>query len=142
MRTDRAARRQGLASRLMLAQVLVVVASILTAGVVALFVGPPLFPAHLLEAGPPANGPEGVETDEATHTTGTLERADVSSKLKGLTGRGYVIGRLTLGAGQACVHTRDASDPIGIQVLGYGDNTSYQYPGGLNLSSISAIPVK
>ncbi len=26
-----------------------------------------------------------------------------------------------------------ASAPVGIQVLGYGAYTSYQYPGGLNL---------
>lgn len=50
--------RRGLASRLMLAQVLVLVASILTAGLVALLVGPPLFHQHLLEAGHAPNSPE------------------------------------------------------------------------------------
>lgn len=39
-------------------------------------------------------------------------------------------------------HVLEGSAPIGIQVMGYGDNTSYQYPGGLNLSAISAIPLK
>ena len=42
----------------MFAQVLVLVASILTAGLVALLVGPPLFHEHLLEAGHAANSPE------------------------------------------------------------------------------------
>lgn len=50
--------RRGLASRLMLAQVLVLVASVLTAGLVALFVGPTLFHEHLLEAGHRPNTPE------------------------------------------------------------------------------------
>jgi len=51
-------RGRGLASRLMLAQVIVLVASILTAGLVALLVGPPLFHQHLLEAGHAPNSPE------------------------------------------------------------------------------------
>jgi hypothetical protein len=83
-----------------------------------------------------------VDIVAAVGTTVTLDGADVSSKLKALTGTQYLIGRIALDAGKAGVHTLDASEPIGIQVLGYGDNTSYQYPGGLNLSSISAIPVK
>lgn len=58
-------RRHGLASRLMLAQVLVLVASILTAGLVALFVGPSLFHQHLLEAGHTANSPELVHIETA-----------------------------------------------------------------------------
>lgn len=49
----------------MLAQVLVLVASILTAGLVALFVGPPLFHQHLLEAGHPANSPELTHIEQA-----------------------------------------------------------------------------
>jgi hypothetical protein len=35
-----------------------------------------------------------------------------------------------------------ASAPSGIQVLGYGAYTSYQYPGGLNLGRIAPVPVK
>lgn len=57
--------RHGLASRLMLAQVLVLVASILTAGLVALFTGPPLFHQHLLEAGHTAGSPETAHIEEA-----------------------------------------------------------------------------
>ena len=47
-----------LASRLLIAQVLVLLASIVTAGVVALAVGPTLFHQHLLDAGEQANTPE------------------------------------------------------------------------------------
>lgn len=57
--------RHGLAARLMLAQVLVLVASILTAGLVALFVGPSLFHQHLLEAGHMANSPELIHIEAA-----------------------------------------------------------------------------
>jgi hypothetical protein len=34
-----------------------------------------------------------------------------------------------------------ASVPVGLQVLGYGEYTSYQYPGGLNLSQIAPAPL-
>lgn len=43
--------RRGLATRLLLAQAVVLIAGTVTAGVVALVVGPPLFHQHLLEAG-------------------------------------------------------------------------------------------
>lgn len=72
----------------------------------------------------------------------TLDGQDVSSQLKAITGTMFVGGHVSLGQGKDGVHVLDASDPIGIQVIGYGDNTSYQYPGGLNLSAISAVPVK
>ena len=72
----------------------------------------------------------------------TLDGSDVSSQLKAISGTMFVGGHVSLGAGKDGVHVLDASDPIGIQVIGYGDNTSYQYPGGLNLSAISAAPVK
>jgi hypothetical protein len=38
------------------------------------------------------------------------------------------------------VHVITASAPVGLQVLGYGDFTSYQYPGGLNLKQIAPPP--
>ncbi len=58
-------RGRGLASRLMFAQVLVLLASVLTAAVVAAFVGPPLFHQHLLEAGHAPNSPELAHIEEA-----------------------------------------------------------------------------
>ncbi len=75
-------------------------------------------------------------------TTLTLDGADVSSQLKELSGTEYLIARIALGAGKDGAHTLEGSAPIGIQVIGYGDYTSYQYPGGLNLSAISSVPVK
>ena len=38
-------------------------------------------------------------------------------------------------------HTLTSDVPMGIQVLGYGQYTSYQYPGGGNLSLIAPIPI-
>lgn len=49
---------RGLATRLLAGQVVVLLAGALTAGVVALLVGPPLFREHLVQAGHPADGPE------------------------------------------------------------------------------------
>ena len=66
------ARGAGLTSRIMLAQVLVLLASILTAGLVALIVGPPLFHEHLLQAGHPANSPELTHIEEAYRTASAI----------------------------------------------------------------------
>jgi signal transduction histidine kinase len=57
--------RRGLAPRLMLAQALVLGASILTAGVVALVVGPPIFHEHMLEAGHAPSSAELLHSEEA-----------------------------------------------------------------------------
>lgn len=57
--------RRGLASRFMLGQVLVLLASVLTAWLVAAVVGPPLFHQHLLEAGHAPNSPELAHIEQA-----------------------------------------------------------------------------
>lgn len=54
---------------------------------------------------------------------------------------GYGVARVKLTAGQAGAHMMSSDLPVGIQVLGYGDSTSYQYPGGLNLEPIAAPPI-
>ena len=33
-----------------------------------------------------------------------------------------------------------SSKPVGLQVLGYGEYTSYHHPGGLNLTEIAPPP--
>jgi hypothetical protein len=55
---------------------------------------------------------------------------------------GYGVARFKLGAGNAGAHTLTSSDPVGIQVVGYGQYTSYQYPGGSDLTAIAPPPVK
>ncbi len=75
-------------------------------------------------------------------TTITLDGQDISATLKSLGGTEYFIGRARLGVGQDGAHVLESSNPVGIQVLGYGENTTYQYPGGLNLGTIAAPPPK
>lgn len=55
---------------------------------------------------------------------------------------GYGVARIQLGAGNAGAHVLTATEPVGLQVIGYGTYTSYQYPGGLNLSEIAIAPPK
>jgi hypothetical protein len=52
----------------------------------------------------------------------------------------FAIWRAQLGLqpqGQGGAHVLTASKPVGIQVMGYGLFTSYQYPGGLDLAQIA-----
>jgi hypothetical protein len=55
---------------------------------------------------------------------------------------GFGVARVKLGAGASGAHTLTSDVPVGIQVMGYGENTSYQYPGGLNLGQITPPPVR
>jgi len=52
----------------------------------------------------------------------------------------YAAYRVNLGLGKAGAHVLVASEPVGLQVVGYGDYTSYRYPGGLNLAQIAPPP--
>jgi hypothetical protein len=56
----------------------------------------------------------------------------------GSTGFGTL--RVKLGAGKQGAHTLESDRPVGLQVLGYGQYTSYYYPGGLNLGVIAPPP--
>jgi hypothetical protein len=67
-----------------------------------------------------------------------------TSRAASLSG-GYAVVRVPLSAtpgAQAAseAHVLVASSPVGLQVLGYGVYTSYQYPGGLNLKQIAPPP--
>jgi hypothetical protein len=50
--------------------------------------------------------------------------------------------RIELGPGQAGAHVLKSDHRVGVQVMGYGDYTSYQYPAGLNLKPISPPPIR
>ncbi|MRG95272.1 IgGFc-binding protein [Polyangium spumosum] len=52
----------------------------------------------------------------------------------------FGITRVPLGPGKNGAHVLTATEPVGIQVMGYGSATSYQYPGGLNLGTIAPPP--
>jgi hypothetical protein len=55
---------------------------------------------------------------------------------------GFGVARYKLGAGNAGAHTLASTQSVGIQVMGYGQYTSYQYPGGSDLTAIAPPPVK
>jgi hypothetical protein len=55
---------------------------------------------------------------------------------------GYGVVRYQLGVGNAGAHSLQSDKPVGIQVMGYGQYTSYQYPGGSDLQAIAPPPVK
>ena len=71
----------------------------------------------------------------------TLDGAAVSVQPSALSS-GYGVARVQLGAGNNGAHVLTATEAVGLQVMGYGTYTSYQYPGGLNLSVISIPPPK
>lgn len=51
---------------------------------------------------------------------------------------GFGVWRVDLSTG---THTLTSSAPIGLQAMGYGAYTSYEFPGGLNLKIISPPPI-
>jgi hypothetical protein len=53
---------------------------------------------------------------------------------------GLGVWRVTLGSGKNGAHTLTSQKPVGLQVMGYGAYTSYQYPGGMNLKLIAPPP--
>jgi hypothetical protein len=55
-------------------------------------------------------------------------------------GSNYGVARVQLSNGNNGVHVLESNEPVGIQVMGYGEYTSYQYPGGLDLKSIAPPP--
>jgi hypothetical protein len=65
-----------------------------------------------------------------------LDGAAVTSNPTPLTGAFGVL-RLHLSNATGGAHVLTGDLPFGIQVIGYGKYTSYQYPGGLNLNPIS-----
>ncbi len=75
-------------------------------------------------------------------TTLTLDGAAVSATARPISAS-YGVVRVPLSVGSANgAHILTATNPVGIQVLGYGAYTSYQYPGGLDLAQIAPPPPK
>lgn len=71
----------------------------------------------------------------------TLDGVLVKTAAQALPGNDeHVVVRIPLGKGALGAHVLEASQPVGIQVLGYGDFTSYHYPGGSNLTPIAEAP--
>jgi len=82
-----------------------------------------------------------VDVVQPMSATLTLDGNTVGIKPTAL-GSGFGVARVLLGAGNGGAHLLTATAPVGIQVMGYGAYTSYQYPGGLNLDAIAPPPPK
>ncbi|MBI3202858.1 MAG: IgGFc-binding protein [Myxococcales bacterium] len=68
-----------------------------------------------------------------------LDGASIAPKLDAIA-NGYGVARVKLGPGENGTHVLESTEPAGIQVMGYGLQTSYQYPGGSNLLLIAPPP--
>lgn len=77
------------------------------------------------------------ERDAAPIVDGTAVPASAFSAIS----NGLGVFRVKLGPGKQGAHTLESTKAVGLQVIGYGAYTSYQYPGGLNLKLISIPPV-
>jgi hypothetical protein len=75
-----------------------------------------------------------------TGATITLDGAPLNVTGTPIGSSGYDVLRVQLQAGQGGAHVLTASAPVGVQVMGYGEYTSYQYPAGLGLAQISPPP--
>lgn len=70
----------------------------------------------------------------------TLDGTAVTPGASALAADGYAVARVKLGVGASGAHVLVSDKPVGLQVVGYGNYTSYQYPGGLNLKGIAPPP--
>ena len=75
-----------------------------------------------------------------TGATITLDGKKITGTPSAISGTDFSVYRLKLGAGQEGAHILESDQPVGLQVMGYGSYTSYQYPGGANLSIIAPKP--
>lgn len=61
-----------------------------------------------------------------------------SSEFSVIAGSGFSVARIQLSTDEH--HVAESSIPFGIMVYGYGQYTSYMYPGGLDLKRIATVP--
>jgi hypothetical protein len=70
-----------------------------------------------------------------------IDGAPVTEPWTPIAGSTFGVYRVTLSRnGRDGAHTLSASTPVGLQVIGYGAYTSFQYPAGLNLLRIAPPP--
>ena len=93
-----------------------------------LFLAPTDYPTNFVDVVAPDG--TALVLDGAAVTTGVT-----------FVGAGFSVIRIPLSTGtKNGAHTLTGTAPFGIQVVGYGTATSYQYPGGLDLKVISNAP--
>ncbi len=82
-----------------------------------------------------------VDVVAQTGTQLVLDGQSVTASSQAIGTSGFDVWRVKLTAGQnGGAHRLTANAPMGIQVIGYGAYTSYQYPGGLDLRAIAPPP--
>jgi hypothetical protein len=81
-----------------------------------------------------------VDITEPMNAKVMLDGAPVTAPITPIGSSSFGIARVLLGPGQNGAHVLTSAAPVGIQVIGYGSYTSYQYPGGLNLTVIAPPP--
>jgi hypothetical protein len=72
-------------------------------------------------------------------TTLTLDGVAVSAPTTAIDSS-YSVTRIPLAAGNDGAHVLTGTNAFGVQVIGYGNYTSYQYPAGLDLAQIAPPP--
>jgi IgGFc binding protein len=70
----------------------------------------------------------------------TLDGQPLTGTPEAIGSSNWSLVREPLSAGQDGAHRLEASEKVGLQVLGFGSATSYCYPGGLDLKPISDAP--
>lgn len=72
-----------------------------------------------------------------------LDGVPVDTKPTQIGSSGYGVNRIRLtDMSNHGAHVIESTAPFGLQVLGYGKSTSYQYPAGLDLKLIAPPPVR
>jgi hypothetical protein len=71
----------------------------------------------------------------------TLDDQPLTGTPTPIAGTTWSLVREKLGDGEGGAHRLVADQKVGLQVMGFGNATSYCYPGGLDLKLISEKPV-
>jgi hypothetical protein len=82
-----------------------------------------------------------VDVAAPANTQVMLDQQTVAAPATSVGNSGFEIRRIPLSNKDSGSHVLTADSPVGIQVIGYGLYTSYQYPGGLTLQAIAPVPV-
>lgn len=84
-----------------------------------------------------------VDVYQPTDAALTLDGKQVDRKPTAMGATGFGVNRIRLDdSTNHGAHVLESDVPFGIQVVGYGSYTSYQYPGGLDLKLIAPPPPK
>jgi hypothetical protein len=101
------------------------------------FLAPPDYPQNFVDI----VALEGTQVTLDGNVLGTSMVTKIAGRADdGTTPQNYDVYRAPLANARAGQHELGATQPVGIQVVGFGRFTSYMYPGGLNLNLVSDPP--